>query len=91
MDTMALSLPEKVLLDLKELAAQAETEPWKLVALWVEAARQHHLWQSDLKTIRDEIERDGILLAGLTEEETLNRLRETRREIFEAEYAHLYR
>ena len=91
MDPMALSLPEKVLFDLQELAAQAEMEPWKLVAQWVESARRHHLWQTDLKAIRDEIERDGTLLAGLTEEETLDRLRQTRREIFEAEYAHLYR
>jgi len=40
---------------------------------------------------REQIRQDGGLQVGTTKDEVVERLRQTRREIFEAEYAHLYR
>ena len=52
-------------------------------------ARMH--WQRNLEDLRREIrEADGLELRG-SKEEVIERLRETRRAIFETEYAHLYR
>jgi hypothetical protein len=45
---------------------------------------------NDLAALRKQIAQDGGLKIGNTKEEVVERLRQTRREIFEAEYAHLY-
>jgi hypothetical protein len=44
----------------------------------------------DLTALREEIRQAGGLKVGTTKDEVVERLRQTRREIFEAEYAHLY-
>jgi hypothetical protein len=59
----------------------------RLVAM----ANQRHAWRRDLTALRDQIREEGGLQIGTTKEEVVERLRQTRREIFEAEYAHLYR
>jgi hypothetical protein len=43
-----------------------------------------------LTALREQIRQEGGLSVGLTKEELVERLRQTRTEIFEAEYAHLY-
>mgnify|MGYP006955168391 CR=1 FL=1 len=43
------------------------------------------------ETLREQIRREGGLHVGATKEDVVERLRQTRREIFDAEYAHLYR
>ena len=54
-------------------------------------ASQRRDWLRDLTTLGEQIRQDGGLQVGATREEVVERLRQTRREIFEAEYAHLYR
>jgi hypothetical protein len=48
-------------------------------------------WQSNLADLRSEIREAGGLKLRGSKEDVIERLRETRRQIFEAEYAHLYR
>jgi hypothetical protein len=48
------------------------------------------VWRLNLVALREQIRQDGGLQLGQTKEEALTRLRQTRYEIFEAEYAHLY-
>lgn len=62
-----------------------------LAARLVVAANQRRAWLRNLATLREQIRQDGGLQVGTTKDEVVERLRQTRREIFEAEYAHLYR
>lgn len=48
-------------------------------------------WVAQLQQLRQQIAESGGLLSGLTKEEIVNQLRQTRRELFEAKYAHYYR
>lgn len=48
-------------------------------------------WQAGWTTLRQQIDQSGGVMRGLSKAEIVTRLRETRQELFEAEYAHLYR
>lgn len=48
-------------------------------------------WAAQLQQLRQQIAESGGVLSGLTKEEIVHQLRQTRRELFEAEYAHYYR
>ena len=88
---VTLTLPINVY---EELLGAKEEEA-RSVADFVRAAVVEKLakirWQRNLEDLRREIrEAGGLELIG-SKEEVIERLRETRREIFETEYAHLYR
>jgi 16S rRNA G1207 methylase RsmC len=90
-ETMALTLPVAVYDQLQSLAAEQGTDPADVVAQLVAAAAQQRAWRHNLAELREQIRRDGGLHVGATKDEVVQRLRQTRREIFAAEYAHLYR
>ena len=52
--------------------------------------QQQRAWKRDLEALRSQIKKDGGLQVGTTQEEIVERLRQTRRETFNADYAHLY-
>jgi len=89
--TVTLQLSANLYNQLRELAAAEEIEPEEVLSHLVSAAYQHRGWLRDLVALREQIRHDGGLQVGLTKAEVIERLRLTRREIFEAEYAHLYR
>ncbi len=93
MDTgmVTLQLSDQVYADLQSLAADEQTDPAEVVARLVANARRHRAWLHDLTALREQIRQDGGLQVGADKQEVVERLRQTRREIFEAEYAHLYR
>ena len=84
-------LPAGLYSQLKELASEAQTDPVEVIARLVTQAHQRRAWQRDLAALRQQIEQDGGLQTCYTREEVIERVRQTRSEIFEAEYAHLYR
>jgi predicted transcriptional regulator len=88
--TVTVRLPAGLYAELQTLAQEEQTEPVAILSQLVQAARQRRAWLSDLAALRKQIEQDGGLQVGATREEVVERLRRTRREIFEAEYAHLY-
>lgn len=47
-------------------------------------------WTAHMQQLQRQIAETGGIMVGLTKEDVVNRLRQTRQEIFEAEYAHLY-
>lgn len=47
-------------------------------------------WLVNLHWLRQQVAESGGLLAGLSQDDIVNRMRQTRQEIFAAEYAHLY-
>jgi hypothetical protein len=90
-EVVTLELPASLYDKLQELAAEDQTDPVSVITHLVIIAHQHRAWLRDLAALREQIVRDGGLQVGATKEEVIERLRQTRREIFEAEYAHLYR
>ncbi len=93
MDTgmVTLQLSDQVYADLQSLAADEQTDPAEIVARLVANARRRRAWLRDLTALREQIHQDGGLQVGADKQEVVEQMRQTRREIFEAEYAHLYR
>lgn len=91
MDTVTLQLPATLYAKVEELAVDAETSPDDLLASLIETVHQRRTWLRELNELREQIKRDGGLNIGSSREEVVEQLRQTRREIFDAEYAHLYR
>jgi len=89
--TIAVQLPAHVYGELQALASEEHTDPADLIAQLVTAASQQRAWRRNVAALREQIRQDGGLHVGTTKEEVVERLRQSRREIFEAEYAHLYR
>ena len=90
-ENVTFQLPAQLYADLQSLAADEQTDPVEVIARLVATARQRRAWVQGLTALREQIRRDGELLVGVTKDEVVERLRQTWREIFEAEYAHLYR
>lgn len=90
-EVVSLELPVSVYNKLQELVTEEQSDPITVVTHLITIAHQHRSWLRDLTELREQIQRDGGLQVGNTKEEVVERLRQTRREIFEAEYAHLYR
>jgi hypothetical protein len=88
---VTLELPATSYDQLQELAASEETGPIEIMTELIALAYQRQGWLKELTELQDLIQESGGLQIGDTKEEVIEKLRQTRREIFEAEYAHLYR
>jgi hypothetical protein len=89
-EVTTLQLPTSLFNKLQTLAEEAETDPVEIIARLVTLAFQQQGWRRNLNVLREQIQQEGGLQVGLTKDEVVERLRQTRQEIFEAEYAHLY-
>lgn len=87
---VVVRLPASLYAELESLAAEEQTDPVGMIGRLVTMASQRSDWLRDLTALREEIRQAGGLKVGTTKDEVVERLRQTRREIFEAEYAHLY-
>jgi hypothetical protein len=92
MDTtvVTIQLPASLYAELQALATDERTDPVEIISRLVKMASQRRAWLRDLTALREQIRQDGGLQVGTTKDQVVERLRQTRREIFEAEYAHLY-
>jgi hypothetical protein len=88
--TVTLQLPSKLYDELQLLTTEERSDPVEVIGRLVAMASRRRAWLRDLEDLREEIRRDGGLQVGTTRDKVVERLRQTRREIFEAEYAHLY-
>ncbi|MFN2304699.1 MAG: hypothetical protein ACK2TV_13300 [Anaerolineales bacterium] len=88
---VTLELPVSVCEQLQELAAVEQKDPIEVITELVDVAHQRQSWLRELEELRDLIREQGGLQISTNKEEMIEQLRQTRREIFEAEYAHLYR
>lgn len=84
-----LELPAALYAQLEALATESSTKPVQVIEQLGTAAQQRRHWQRDVFALRTQIEADGGLVIGSTNDELMERLRQTRRDIFDAEYAHL--
>lgn len=89
--TVDLQVPTSLYTELQTLAQEENTEPVVILSHLIKAARQRRAWLDDLAALREQIAQEGGLQVGSLKEEVVEQLRQTRRDIFEAEYAHLYR
>jgi predicted transcriptional regulator len=88
---VTIRLPSDLHAELQALAEEEHTSPAELIERLLATARQRRAWSRDLEALRDQIVHNGGLQVGTTKEQVVEQLRRVRREIFEAEYAHLYR
>ena len=75
---------------LRSPAAERQTDLVEVIAHLVTDAQRQTAWLQDLAALRQQIQADGGLQLG-DREERVEQLRQTRQEIFDVEYAHLYR
>jgi hypothetical protein len=87
---VTVRLPASLYAELESLATEEQTDPIEMIGRLVTVASQRRAWLRDLTALREEIRQAGGLRIGATKDKVVERLRQTRREIFEAEYAHLY-
>ena len=90
-ETVSVNLPVGLYARLQELAAESDSTPSDQIAMLVENAFMRRAWLRDLDELSKQINRDDKRVNELDQEEFIEQLRKARREIFEAEYAHLYR
>jgi len=88
---VTLTLPTNVYEELLEAKGEENHSVADFVRTAVVEKLARMRWQRNLKDLRREIREAGGLELRGSKEEVIERLRETRREIFETEYAHLYR
>ncbi len=87
---VTIQLPANVYAEIQSLAAEEQSDPVAVISRLVSIASQRRAWLRDLAALREQIRQDGGLQVGSSKDEVIERLRRTRREIFAAEYAHLY-
>jgi hypothetical protein len=90
-ELVSLQLPASLYEKLRALATEGNTDVVGAIAQFVATANQKKSWLQDLANLRQQIQTEGGLQIGNTKEEIAAKLHQTRQEIFEAEYAHLYR
>ena len=91
MNTMTLTLPARLYTDLQSLATEEQVDLVEMLSRWADLARQRRTWLQGWQELRTLIKQEGGLQIGATKDEVVEQMRKTRHEIFETEYAHLYR
>ncbi|MBC6478408.1 MAG: hypothetical protein GDA56_12155 [Hormoscilla sp. GM7CHS1pb] len=90
-ELVTLELPANLHEQLQALATAEDTGVVSYLEQLVTDAYQRERWLKTLDNLYQLIQARGGLQLGDTQEEINERLRQTRQEIFEEEYAHLYR
>lgn len=90
-ETVTLELPVTLYADLTELASEAHQDPVAIIAAWIDETRQRRQWQQGWADLRAQVQADGGFSPEATTDEIVALSRRSREDIFEAEYAHLYR
>lgn len=84
----------------REETAVYQTQDWQALKAEITAEIKAELltetsdtddWAAQIQHLQQLIAETGGVMVGLTKDEIVDRMRQTRLEIFEAEYAHLYR
>jgi hypothetical protein len=88
---VTLQLPAQLLSEIESLASAAQSDVISVLGDLVTIARHRRTLGNDWLALCAEVRRTGGLAVGETTEEIVEQMRKTREEIFEAEYAHLYR
>ncbi len=86
--------------ELREETAVYQTNEWEKIkadliaeikAELLTEKQSHSDWLAGWQKLHTQIAQTGGFMTGLSKDEIVTQLKQTRQEIFEAEYAHLYR
>ena len=89
--TTTIQLPADLYGEIEAIAIEEQSNPSEMLSDLLTKAVQQYLWRKGWRDLSALIQRDGGLNVGSTTEEIVEHMRKTRQEIFEVEYAHLYR
>lgn len=90
-ELVSLQLPASLYEKLQTIAISENTDVVGAITQFVATANQKKSWLQDLANLRQQIQTEGGLQLGNTKEAIVAKLHQKRQEIFDAEYAHLYR
>jgi hypothetical protein len=90
-ELVSLQLPASLYEKLQMLAIEEHTDPVGIITDLITDAYQRRGWLQDLSALRQQIQDEGGSQIASTKEQVVAQLRQTRQELFDAEYAHLYR
>jgi hypothetical protein len=88
---VTLQVPVGLYDKLQALALETHTDLIGVITQLVTDTDHRKSWLASLIALRQQIENDGGLSLSHSQVERVTQLRQTRDEIFETEYAHLYR
>lgn len=95
--TTSVELPTALYAELAQIAQEEQSDPVQVIAGWVRTVRQRQAWQRGWAELREQVQThpsQEIQLSGDKEADTeaiVEQMRRTRQEVFDTEYAHLYR
>jgi hypothetical protein len=90
--TTTIQLPADIYAEIETFAAEEQSDLNTLLVSMIRRSLEARKWQKGWRELHEMIQRDGGLPhVGNTTEEIVEHMRKTRQEVFEAEYAHLYR
>lgn len=89
---VTVEIPATVYAELRAIADERKSDPVQEITSWVRSMRQRQVWQQGWSDLRAMVQkRPPSSIKGKSTEAILEQVRRTREEVFEAEYAHLYR
>ena len=86
-----IQLPDLLYTRLETMAQEKQSDPASIIQSLLEAVDQQAQWRQEWRLLRDQIQREGGYPIDETIDELVERMRKIRTEIFEQDYAHLYR
>lgn len=95
--TTPIELPTALYRELEQIAEEEQSDPIELITSWVHTVRQRQAWQKGWDELRQQVQANPsphFLLSGDISKDSeliVEQMRRTRQELFDAEYAHLYR
>ena len=89
-ELVTLHLPPSLYERLQILAAEERTDPIGAISQLLRKADKQKAWLQDLSALCQQVQAEGGPQPDCTKAEMIAQLRQTRQEIFEMEYEHLY-
>jgi hypothetical protein len=91
MEMVTVHLPADLYHDIETIASEQQKDVVQLLIKLLRSAVQQYEWRKGWQELRQLVQQDGKLPAEMSVDELVEQMRKIREEIFEAEYAHLYR
>lgn len=89
--TATIQLPVELYTEIEKFAAKDQNDLNALLVSLLRQAVEARKWREGWRELRNMVQRDNGSSVGMTKEEIVEQMRKTRQEVFETEYAHLYR
>lgn len=89
--TIAINLPRDVFEGIETLAGEAHVSSVEMITTWLKRELEHRQWLNAWQDLRTQIKTDGGLDVGQAPDQIIEKTRQTRCEIWDTDYAHLYR